>query len=667
MEINKKNRTELKAFFQANNIPTQQHFEQFIDAGLNQAEDGIAKIQGSPVALQAEGGAVGTQEILNLFSDFAEDIPGWSVNLNPRVDPQEPGSNHPGFNIKDATGQSRLFIRSGDGSIGVGTIEPEARLTVQGTDNGSLIAAVSDTEQHSRIFEVSQEAGSGRLSLRSGDTTEVTRLSGATENPSFFLGKVGIGTAEPERSLHVRGDIIRLERDVNSPSLQIIRYDSDYQNIWKVFNLSTVGSGVNNGKFIISDRGVTTNGAGAIPRLTIDNTGNVGIGTESPSEKLEVGGNMLVTSDGQTELKIVSTSSSSTSWRTRLYMDRGSDFRSGGVWIDATADDEPIWFSGVPYTGNGYQIGYHASEPEYKDHAKLFINENGNVGIGTASPGAKLEVGGDLKVTGDMAAGNDLIVDGNIGIGTASPNTKLEVVGGPIRAGGTLATSQAEYTEIGHSGSHGYISTTGDGNLDFRHDENTKMSITSGGNVGIGITSPADQLDVRGKLRLSTSNNHARMYIGSVSGRGTGLVFEIKSSNHGSNRKIIWNGDSNWDSPSDERLKSNIRQEKNILERLVQLDVKSYNWKDTYDQKKAKPIIGFMAQEVKPLFPSLVGEVEDEDIKKKLMTLNYASFGVLAVGAIKELRAEKDAEITKHKQLIDELKTKVEKLEKQLV
>ena len=157
------------------------------------------------------------------------------------------------------------------------------------------------------------------------------------------------------------------------------------------------------------------------------------------------------------------------------------------------------------------------------------------------------------------------------------------------------------------------------------------------------------------------------MRVGTISGRGTGLVFEIKSSHKGSNRKIIWDGDNNWDSPSDERLKSNVRQEKNILERLVQLDVKSYNWKDTYNQKKAKPIIGFMAQKVKPLFPSLVGEVEDEDTNKTLMTLKYASFGVLAVGAIKELRAEKDAAITRHKQLIDKLKTRVKKLEKQLV
>ncbi|MEM9686379.1 MAG: hypothetical protein AAF934_05595 [Bacteroidota bacterium] len=211
MEINKKNRTELKNFFEANKIPTEQHFADFVDAGINQAEDGIAKMQGSPLALQAEGEAIGTQEILNLFSNFEDSNPGWSLNLNPRVDSEVPESNHPGLNIKDAIGQSRLFIRSEDGSIGIGTIEPEARLTVQGKGDSPLITAVADAEQHSRIFEVTQNAGNGILSLRAGDTQEVIRLSGAKATPSFFLGNVGVGTTNPESDLQVSGENAELK------------------------------------------------------------------------------------------------------------------------------------------------------------------------------------------------------------------------------------------------------------------------------------------------------------------------------------------------------------------------------------------------------------------------------------------------------------------------
>ena len=46
------------------------------------------------------------------------------------------------------------------------------------------------------------------------------------------------------------------------------------------------------------------------------------------------------------------------------------------------------------------------------------------------------------------------------------------------------------------------------------------------------------------------------------------------------------------------------------------------------------------------------------------MTLKYGNFGVLAVGAIKELKAEMDAIIEKQGKLITELQKRVKKLEK---
>ena len=49
---------------------------------------------------------------------------------------------------------------------------------------------------------------------------------------------------------------------------------------------------------------------------------------------------------------------------------------------------------------------------------------------------------------------------------------------------------------------------------------------------------------------------------------------------------------------------------------------------------------------------------KDEETDEKTLTIPYASFGVLAVGAIKELKAEKDAEITAMQQEIRDLKEK---------
>ncbi len=159
MEINKKNRTELKAYFKVNDKPTEKEFADFIDAGINQAEDSIVKEQGSPLAIQAEGGDVGTQEILDLYTSFGNNNPNWSFNLNPRVKSEDPNSNQAGFNIKDATGESRLFIKSGDGSIGVGTIDPESKLTIRGNNDASLLSVIDTTGQHTKIFEVTQKEG----------------------------------------------------------------------------------------------------------------------------------------------------------------------------------------------------------------------------------------------------------------------------------------------------------------------------------------------------------------------------------------------------------------------------------------------------------------------------------------------------------------------------
>ncbi len=159
MEINKKNRTELKEYFKINDKPTQEEFADFIEAGLNQAEDGIAKLQGNPLSIQADGERVGTQEVLDLYESFTDDNPQWSVNLNPRVNSEEPSSNQPGFNIKDATGQSKFFIKSGEGNVGIGTIEPNSKLTVEGNDASPLVSIIDSTSTPTTIFKVSKKEG----------------------------------------------------------------------------------------------------------------------------------------------------------------------------------------------------------------------------------------------------------------------------------------------------------------------------------------------------------------------------------------------------------------------------------------------------------------------------------------------------------------------------
>ncbi|MGB3466310.1 MAG: hypothetical protein WBA74_13615 [Cyclobacteriaceae bacterium] len=136
--MDRKDRTELKEYFRATKKPTEKQFAEFIEATINQADDGIVKLPTQPVAIKAEGDIAGTQEILHLYTDFSQESPSWSLNLNPRTESGDPASNKNGFNINDATGQSRMFIKYGDGNVGIGTIEPSAPLTIKGNSAAGL-------------------------------------------------------------------------------------------------------------------------------------------------------------------------------------------------------------------------------------------------------------------------------------------------------------------------------------------------------------------------------------------------------------------------------------------------------------------------------------------------------------------------------------------------
>ncbi len=255
--------------------------------------------------------------------------------------------------------------------------------------------------------------------------------------------------------------------------------------------------------------------------------------------------------------------------------------------------------------------------------------------------------------------------NGNVGIGTNAPTARLEVKTDNDRKVLLTKDHQSAISFIpGNSNSLFHISHGLDNNLHISQGSTVGsmklMTIKNGGNVGIGTSSPGAKLDVHGTLRLSTSDRWTKIYTESLSHK-TQLVFQLDRSRDNADYKrtyMTWDGDNNLDYSSDERLKTNIQEKKNILKDLLQLQVKEYQWKGEEGKDPVKT--GFIAQEVQPVFPNLVGSVTDPETGETSLTLKYTGFGVLAVGAIKELKLEYD-------RLIASLREEIATLKQQLL
>ena len=131
-----------------------------------------------------------------------------------------------------------------------------------------------------------------------GQTASLQEWQNDAGTPLSVINKdgwMGLGAnLSPARQLHIQGNqaVSRMDRDVDSAAFIFVRTaPGNFGTVWKSFMFGADASGVNNGRFVIGDLGTAVSGV-SVKRLVIDNTGRVGIGTESPTELLHVAGNV---------------------------------------------------------------------------------------------------------------------------------------------------------------------------------------------------------------------------------------------------------------------------------------------------------------------------------------------------------------------------------------
>ena len=321
---------------------------------------------------------------------------------------------------------------------------------------------------------------------------------------------------------------------------------------------ATNGVAESNGPFFV--RTNTANplifgtGSGGTERMRIDSSGNVGIGTSSINGKLSVDGS--------------------------VYAAAGSVSGVAYGFYPASTYGNTGMFSPAANT-----VAFATSGGE-----RMRIDSSGNVGIGTTSPGAKLDVSGNIL----LSAGTPKIFFNN---------------GGSMISNGGSANTLAFFSD----------GTTERARIDSSGNLLVGMTTTSG--VGVRLA-PAATVIVNNNAAASghvfMSFRRSTTEIGSVSQSGTTAVTYATS--------------------SDYRLKENIQPMQNALETVAQLKPCTYTWKADGSAGQ-----GFIAHELQEIVPDcVVGEKDavDEDGNPKYQGVDTSFLVATLTAAIQELTTE---------------------------
>ncbi len=420
------------------------------------------------------------------------------------------------MNVRSGT----LFVSPTQNYVGVGTTSPAYRLDVKGVVNATSY-------------------------LVNGVDLE-SAFSWRKQGASLYYtdGNVGIGTTSPAYPLDVAGTLNATAFMINGVELsQRLKAELAWQS--------------GPGNSIYFDDGVLPDG------------GYVGIGTVTPSEKLDVRGAIRVGASN----RLASPQGGTIQYVVDLNTQIG-DFQgyNGSEWLSLTGirgsgvsgnmtfwtGEKTLSGSDVVFWNGSTMLGIGTNVPQARLHVRgsssvmdpilnvqnaagaslLFVNSR-NVGIGTSTPTVKLDVNGDVNASAfqingrpiEFALSSDsywllenfgrIFYDkGGIGIGTTSPVNLLELASVTSNAAMTFDIAGQNLFTMGINSTNPEAFIIAKGG-----DLTVPVFTFKGENIGVGVSDPKANLHVSGNSGILVSGQYGSGANLAESGRGTKLLW----------------------------------------------------------------------------------------------------------------------------------------------
>ena len=483
-------------------------------------------------------------------------------------------------------------------SVGIGTTSPGAKTHIfNGTaQNGLIVENSSSSFTDSAIFANNTSTTNGNLLRLRSSASDRMIVSGQ--------GNVGIGTTNPQAKLHVQNyttgeshQAMFKGGSVNVGDYSYISlnggYASDYGKEVRLAAVSESAFGNKTGFAVLTSP--DSSGASGHERLRVTADGNVGIGTTDPNHELVVEGG---TSSPNIELKNTSYSNGG------FVLNRANYTQQWKWWAE----------SSIMY------FGFSTDESTYSN--KLVIRSNGNVGIGATNPLEKLDVVGNIRVSGEQYFNGTVIHgDGKEIIKYSDSwlriNQAQNFTNGIYCGGGILRTDGI--FQVGPSGS--------------------KFVVNSIGNVGVNgapSTTTSTKLKVNGTI-ASTTGSGFQIENGYGSPRLSdfyGSFITTHAFYVGTPYAGLTCTASAFNITSDYRLKENealLTEASSRIKKLKPIRFNYINSENTVD--------GFLAHEVAEVIPEAVTGEKDairEDGSDELQGLDLSKIVPLLTAALQE-------------------------------